>query len=79
VRAGATVKFDGTPATGVSISPDGTSVTCDTPAHAAGVVDIVIENDDAQTGTLSSGFEYVGDGGGFDLVNGRIGNPLVRA
>lgn len=52
------VTFGGTPATSVvMVSP--TSVTCVTPAHAAGAVDVVVTNGDAQTGTGVNAFTYV--------------------
>lgn len=59
VRAGATIKFGGSDATNINIASDGFSATCDTPSHTAGSVDIVIENVDAQMGSLADGFEYV--------------------
>lgn len=50
------VTFDGTPATSfVVVNP--TTITCDTPAHAVGFVDVVVENprgDDTEV----NGFEY---------------------
>lgn len=53
-----TVTFGGTPATGVVMaSPELLRVIA--PAHAAGAVDVVVTNDDAQTATLSGGFTYV--------------------
>lgn len=54
------VKFDGVAATNIQ-NQTKTSLDCDTPAHAAGSVDVTIENDvGTWTGrsTLSSGFEY---------------------
>jgi len=38
------VTFGGTAATGVSISGDGSTITCTTPAHAAGAVTVVVLN-----------------------------------
>ncbi len=55
--AGATVTFGGTAATGVAFA-SATSLTCATPAHAAGAVNVVVTNPDAQTGTLPAGFVY---------------------
>ncbi len=55
--SGATVTFGGTTATGVSVG-SASSITCTTPSHAAGAVDVVVTNLDAQTGTLPSGFTY---------------------
>ena len=56
--SGATVTFGGTAATGVTVV-NGTTITCTTPAHAAGAVTVVVTNPDTQTGTLASGFTYV--------------------
>ena len=39
-----------------------TSITCSTPAHAAGVVDVVVTNPDAQLGTCSGCYTYTGSG-----------------
>jgi hypothetical protein len=55
-----TIKFDGTDATNVVVVSD-TSLTCDTPAHAVGQVNVVASNEDGNwTGqdTLTNGFEY---------------------
>ncbi len=55
--AGATVSFGGAAATNVSVA-SATSITADTPAHAAGPVDVVVTNPDLQSGTLASGYTY---------------------
>ncbi|NCC83602.1 MAG: hypothetical protein EOM03_05680, partial [Clostridia bacterium] len=55
---GATVTIGGTTATGVVVS-NATTITAITPAHAAGVVDVVVTNPDEQSDTLSNGFTYV--------------------
>ena len=55
-----TVKFDGVAATNIA-NQTKTSLQCDTPAHAAGAVDVTIENGEGTwTGrsTLSGGFTY---------------------
>lgn len=52
----AAVTFDGTPATGVVVTP--TLITCDTPAHGAGAVDVVVTNPDTQADTLVGGYTY---------------------
>lgn len=54
---GATVKFAGVSATNVSVV-SATSITATTPAHAAGKVDVVVTNTDAQSATLTQGFTY---------------------
>ena len=55
--AGATVSLGGTAATNVNVASS-TSITATTPAHAAGVVNVVVTNTDAQTGTLANGYTY---------------------
>ncbi len=55
--SGATVTFDGTAATGVTVV-SATSITATTPAHAAGAVNIVVTNSNGQRGTLTNGFTY---------------------
>jgi len=55
--AGATVSFGGSPGTGVTVVGP-TSLTVTTPAHAAGVVDVVVMNVDSQYGTLTNGYTY---------------------
>ena len=39
-----------------------TSITCETPAHAAGAVDITVTNPDLQSDTLAGGYTYTGSG-----------------
>lgn len=51
------VTFDGTQCTN-SVYVNSTEMTCDTPAHAAGQVDVVVTNPDAQFDTLTNGFTY---------------------
>lgn len=67
---GATVTFGGQPATSVVVV-SGTSITCVTPAHVAGAVDIVVTNPDTQLGTLAAGFTYV------DLTPVILQNPTT--
>ncbi len=55
--SGATVTLGGTACSSVVVV-SGTSITCTTPAHVAGAVDIVVTNTDTQTATLSSSFTY---------------------
>ena len=57
-QTGATVTFGGVAATGVTVG-GATSITATTPAHAAGAVDVVVTNPDAQSGTLTVGFTYL--------------------
>lgn len=60
---GATVTFDGDAADNIVVVSL-TEITCDTPAHDEGLVDIVVTNDDTQNGTLEDGFEYLAGGNG---------------
>jgi IPT/TIG domain/NHL repeat/GYF domain 2 len=55
---GASVTIGGTAATSV-IVVSSTQITATTPAHAAGAVNVVVTNADAQSATLASGFTYV--------------------
>ena len=61
--AGATVNLGGTAATAVNIVSS-TSITATTPAHAAGAVNVVVTNSDAQSGTLTNGYTYTTSTGG---------------
>ncbi len=54
---GATVSLGGTAATGVTVV-SATSITAKTAAHAAGAVNVVVTNTDAQAGTLTNGYTY---------------------
>ncbi|HKQ03960.1 MAG TPA: DUF4231 domain-containing protein [Blastocatellia bacterium] len=54
---GATVKFDGNDATDIVVS-NATTIKAKTPAHAAGIVDVVVTNPDTQSATLTGGFTY---------------------
>lgn len=53
-----TVTFGGQAATNV-VFVNSTTITCTTPAHAAGAVDVVVTNPDTQTGTGPGAFTYV--------------------
>lgn len=55
--AGATVTFGGNSATSVVVNSS-TSISCVTPAHAAGAVTVVVTNTDTGSGSLASGFTY---------------------
>ncbi len=61
--SGLTVTFDGVAATAINVVSGG-QITCNTPAHAAGAVDIVVTNPDGGSGTLPSSYNYLG----LDLV-----------
>jgi hypothetical protein len=66
---GATVRFGGTAATGVTVSA--TTITATTPAHAPGAVGVVVTNPDTQSATVANGFTY-GATGYFTLVPCRV-------
>jgi hypothetical protein len=55
------VTFGGAAGTQVSLV-SASSLTCLTPSHAAGAVDVVVQNQDSQSGTLPSGFTFVSPG-----------------
>jgi hypothetical protein len=55
--AGVTVKFGGTSATNVSVV-SATSITATTPAHASGIVDVVVTNTDNKSATLAQAFTF---------------------
>ncbi len=65
---GATVSLGGTPATGVTVVSS-TSMTATAPAHAAGTVNVVVSNSDAQTGMLNNGYIYTSTGGGGGTIS----------
>ena len=52
-----TVAFDGFPCTNV-VRVDDNVITCTTPAHAAGSVDVVVTGADGQLSTLVDGYTY---------------------
>ena len=56
-RTGATVTFGGITATEVNVASAGT-ITCKTPAHAEGSVDVVVRNSDNTFGTYPRGYRY---------------------
>ena len=56
-QSGASVTFDGTPATSVTFV-SATSLQAVTPAHAAGPVAVAVTNPDSYAATLSGGFTY---------------------
>ncbi len=54
---GASATFGGSYATAVIVNEYGTELACTTPAHAAGAVDVVVNNGNG-TDTLDDGFLY---------------------
>ncbi len=65
--SGATVAFDGSSATSV-VFVSSTTINCNIPTHADGVVDIVITNPDAQSVTASGAFTYTTDAPAFTSI-----------
>jgi len=55
---GATVTLGGTAATGVVVDSS-TQITCVTPAHASGLVNVSVINADLQSATLTNAFRYI--------------------
>lgn len=58
-QTGARVTFGGTAATVYSVTA--TTITVQTPAHAAGTVDVVVTNPDGQTGTLAKAYAFTAE------------------
>ncbi|HKW24223.1 MAG TPA: IPT/TIG domain-containing protein [Terriglobales bacterium] len=72
-QAGATVTVGGVLADLVSVQ-DANDITCNVPAHSAGVVDVVVKNPDGRTATDSAAFTYTAGGGvSFVQVNDVVG------
>jgi|GEM_PF-473423 len=46
-------------ASSIVVASDGKSITATTPAHTAGLVDIVVVNPDAQSATLTNSYTYI--------------------
>jgi uncharacterized protein (TIGR03437 family) len=57
-RPGATVRFGGATAVGVTVS-SANRIQATTPRSAAGAVDVVVTNADGQSGTRRGGFQYL--------------------
>jgi Metallo-peptidase family M12/IPT/TIG domain len=55
--APATVTIGGAPATGVNVA-SGTTITATTPAHAAGIVNVVVQTN-GMSATLTNGYQYL--------------------
>ncbi|MCL4405315.1 MAG: DUF2341 domain-containing protein [Patescibacteria group bacterium] len=67
MAVGPTVTFGGTAATGVTYNSS-SSLGATTPAHALGVVDVLVTNPDGGVGTLTGGFTYGVASNGFFLL-----------
>ncbi|MFJ8896664.1 IPT/TIG domain-containing protein [Leifsonia sp. NPDC102414] len=52
------VDFDGTAGTNLTVNPAGTSLTVATPAHAAGPVDVTVNNPGGNA-TATGGYTYL--------------------
>ncbi|MGD0696946.1 MAG: IPT/TIG domain-containing protein [Terriglobia bacterium] len=53
-----TVTFGTAAGTQITVTPDGTQITVTTPAHAAGSVDVVVNNPDGSSATAKNGYTY---------------------
>ena len=75
---GATVMFGRVSATSITIV-SATEITCVTPAHVAGAVDVVVTNTDTGTVTSAGGFTYISSGKA-GIRTGFVcgGNPRVK-
>ncbi len=60
-QTGAQASFGGAAATGVIVAST-TSITCASPAHAAGAVNVTVTNPGGASATLNNGFTYGGGG-----------------
>ncbi len=56
-EASAGVKIGGTSCTSVTVV-DASQITCTTPVHTVGTVDVIVTNTNGQAGTLTGGFTY---------------------
>jgi len=76
---GATVTIGGQAANNVAVTSAGT-ITAKTPAHATGMVDVVVTNPGGQSSTLSASFNYadapIGGGGSGGKGCGGAGAPV---
>jgi len=76
---GTTVTFGGVAATGVTVASS-TQMNAIAPAHAEGIVDVIVRNPDGQSATVPSGFTFgtvaIGCGTGTDNSEcGNVGDP----
>lgn len=55
---GVAVTAGGQPCVNLTVNPEGTQITCDTPAGATGDADVVITNTDGGTATVTDGFSF---------------------
>ena len=76
-RSGATVTLGGTAATNVAVG-NSTSITATTTAHAAGAVNVVVTNTDAQSGTLTNGYTYLSGTGGGSIAFVQMNSATPR-
>jgi IPT/TIG domain-containing protein len=87
-QSGATVTFGGTAATNVTFVGSA-SLTAQTPAHAAGLVNVVVTNLDAQSGALANAYTFQNGSGFYTLspcrvldtrnATGPLGGPALTA
>ncbi|MFF8993333.1 IPT/TIG domain-containing protein, partial [Streptomyces sp. NPDC014983] len=73
---GASVTFNGVPATGVVVDPTGTVLTGVTPAGAAGNVPVVVTTPGGST-TVTGGFTYVAPPGPVVILLAPVTGPVA--
>jgi autotransporter-associated beta strand protein len=74
--SGTTVSFGGAAATGVTVAPDGLSLTAVAPAHAIGQVAVVVANGNGLTVTQNNAYLYQGPAPTITAVS-PIGGPIA--
>ncbi|HSB75240.1 MAG TPA: IPT/TIG domain-containing protein [Terriglobales bacterium] len=72
--SGASVSLGGTAASNV-VFVNSSTLTATTPAHAAGAVNVVVTNPDAQSGTLTNGFTYQSVSGSISFAQVAAATP----
>ena len=73
---GATVQFGGKDADDVTVK-DATTITCTTPAHEKGKVDVVVTNPNDKSATLARGFEYIRQNQAVTIEDAVLLDPLT--
>ena len=74
-QTGASVTFGGVPASGVSVERS-TRMIAVTGPHAAGAVDVIVQNPDTRTGTFAGGFTYCGGARPAPVVTAPLSVPI---
>ena len=77
-QAGAAVTFGGVPASAVTVERS-TRLLAVTGAHAAGAVDVTVQNPDTLTGTLAGGFTYCAGARPAPVISAPLNVPVNAA